>query len=90
MYMQVSADNCTHGERVNLEPGLWMVCTNGTWVEQQVRSRNGPQTKPCEDLNNTCSANSGHCHQYTAAGAEMTRDCPGTCGQMLCRQIIIC
>ena len=40
---------------------------------------------PCTDdpslsANGTCSADRGHCQQYTDAGADMDRDCPETCG----------
>ena len=89
--MQVSAQSC-EDETVKLQKGLWMMCVDGAWVPRE--SRRGSSAPPCEDdaaltANGTCAADRSHCHQYTEAGAEMTRDCPGTCGQMLCRQIII-
>ena len=90
--LQVSAQGCTDGDRVKLQRGLFMVCQNGTWIEHQTRGRSGPSAPPCEDDpahldNGSCSANRENCYQYTVKGAEMDRDCPGTCGQMLSRQI---
>merc|ERR1712106_1200468 len=79
--IQVFGDNCKEGEKKKLTPGLWMKCKEGEWVKIETRRPGGP---PCTDdpsksLAGTCSADQGHCSQYTVKGAEMDRDCPGTC-----------
>ena len=84
--MQVCADNCVDGEKVKLKKGLWMKCSEGEWEKIERKSRIGPQGPPCEDdaalaANGSCSADRGHCSQYTTKGQEMDRDCPGTCGK---------
>ena len=78
--------DCKDGEKVTLQknPLLRMVCKNGAWVVREGRA--APGSLPCEDkaelsANGTCLAEEGHCLQYTEKGAEMDRDCAGTCGQ---------
>merc|ERR1712106_641012 len=80
--IQVFGDNCKEGERKKLTKGLYMKCEEGEWVK--IEKRAGPGGPPCKDdpsksLAGTCSADQGHCSQYTVKGAEMDRDCPGTC-----------
>jgi len=60
-----------------------MRCKNNTWKAKQKKA--GPGGPPCEDnpaleADGTCSALKGDCLQFTEKGAEMDRDCPGTCG----------
>ena len=81
--LQVLAKNCKDGKRLKLDDGLVMRCKNNTWIPKQKRA--GPGGPPCEDnptlkANGTCSALRGDCLQFTDKGAEMDRDCPGTCG----------
>ena len=77
---------------MKLKKGLWMKCSEGEWVKIERKSRIGPQGPPCEDdaalaANGSCSADRGHCSQYTTKGQEMDRDCPGTCGKFLQNRI---
>ena len=69
---------------MKLGKDLLMRCHNGSW--KAVQKKSGLASKPCEDnsvlsANGTCSADRGHCSQFTDKGAEMDRSCPGTCGQ---------
>ena len=77
-------EDCKEGEKVRLQKGLQMRCIGGVWIAKEGRA--GPNAPPCQDdpalgANGTCSAQQGHCLQFTVKGAEMDKDCPGTCGQ---------
>ena len=79
---QVFADDCGGETRKVLGNGIVMQCRKGIWKMSQKSKPKGP---PCTDdpslsANGTCSADQGHCSQYTDAGADMDRDCPETCG----------
>ena len=90
IYLQVFADECTEKKPLRLVKGLKMKCLKGQWVP--VQRRGGPSGPPCEDdaslsAQGTCSADKGHCSQYTQKGAQMDKDCPGTCGQLFKTQL---
>jgi len=75
---------CEKGEKVTLERGLTMVCKgDNTWIPKgkKVRSGKKPGGPPCQDSASPdqCQADRGHCNQFTEAGSEMERVCPGTC-----------
>merc|ERR1712106_814129 len=77
--IQVFGDICEEGEKQKLTKGLYMKCIDGEWVKVEKR-KSGPGGPPCtDDPSKSCSADQGHCSQYTVKGAEMDRDCPGTC-----------
>ena len=63
-----------------------MECKKGEWEPLLVKKKGRISSPPCEDNpslpDGSCSADEGHCHQYTEAGARMDRDCPGTCGKI--------
>ena len=67
-----------------------MECVDKSWVprgkaietKENSRKKN-PGAPPCEDSVSVdqCQADRGHCNQFTEAGQEMQRVCPGTCGK---------
>jgi len=75
---------CVKGEKVKLEKGLSMKCKDdNTWeaeIKRNSRKKN-PGAPPCEDSASAdqCQADRGHCNQFTEAGQELERTCPGTC-----------
>ena len=66
-----------------------MKCKNGIWTaktkEKGTKDRSGRNAAICEDDSSLapgfCSAEEGHCLQYTDDGAKMDKNCPGTCGK---------
>ena len=64
-----------------------MVCKNESWVPMKKRRSAGQMGLPCQDDLSVgsaqCSADRGHCNQFTVKGTEMNRDCAGTCGQYI-------
>ena len=63
----------------------------GEW-KPLVKKKGRISSPPCEDNpslpDGSCSADEGHCQQYTEAGARMDRDCPGTCGKISCSTLL--
>merc|ERR1712025_1142361 len=92
MTTSVAEDVCEKGEKVTLEKGLHMACSanegHNSWVprgkkveNEKERSGKKPAGPPCQDSASPdqCQADRGHCNQFTEAGSEMERVCPGTC-----------
>jgi len=80
--IQISAEECVGKRKVKLDKDITMQCRGGIW--KAVQRKSALASKPCEDnaelsANGTCSADRGHCQQFTQKGSEMDRSCPGTC-----------
>jgi len=82
------AQICEEKEKIKLGKSLFMECVDKSWVprgkaiETKEKSRKkNPGAPPCEDSVSAdqCQADRGHCNQFTEAGQEMDRVCPGTC-----------
>jgi len=74
---------CKKRTRIGIGKGE-SLCQNkkGDWIHiiKNGKRAQGPGGAPCTDAANaTCSADRGHCNQYTVKGEEMDRVCPGTC-----------
>jgi len=68
-------------ERLRCKEGVWehQVKKKKKWIPAS-KKRASPGGAPCMDAAKaTCSADRGHCNQYTEMGEEMERICPGTC-----------
>jgi len=90
--LQVFGGNCPN-KPVRLNKEMKMKCKNGKWIlklnrgkgtKENKSSRNGPNAPMCKDDTSLtpgfCSAEEGHCLQYTDDGANMDKKCAGTCG----------
>jgi len=78
------AQKCKNGQQFRLTKLITMKCAKKSWKAIiKGDKRAGPGGPPCEDNpslpNGTCSADRGHCMQFTVKGTQMDKDCPGTC-----------